>query len=101
MTPSGIRRLAALSVFFSFIPLAASGLVMLWLPRGGGGFGRGIGRTAEFLGVVRHDWGEFHEIAALAFLTAAIIHLACNWRRMKRHLGLRESGRGATERDLL
>lgn len=100
MTPLPIRRLAAVVAFFSFIPLAVSGLVLLCLPRGGGGYGRGIGRTVEFLGVVRYDWGEIHEIAAVVFLTAAVIHLACNWKAMKRHLGLGPS-RGDVARDCL
>lgn len=101
MAPTVIRRLAAVTAFLSFIPLAVSGLVMLWLPRGGGGFGRGIGRTVEFLGIVRHDWGEFHEIAAVVFLSAAVIHLACNWRMMMGHLGLRGPRRGGAARDCL
>jgi len=85
------RRLTALTVFFTFIPLAVSGLAMLLMPGGGG---RGGGRAVEFLGVSRHGWSEFHENVAVVFLIAAIIHLTCNWKAMKRHLGL-----GGPQRD--
>lgn len=104
-----IRRLTAVIAFFSFIPLAVSGLAMLLLPHGGGlgrggarGFGRGLSQTVDFLGISRSDWGEFHEIAGIVFLIAAVVHLSCNWRAMKRHLGLRGPERGsAAARDYL
>ena len=88
MNPFPIRRLTAVTTFFAFIPLAVSGLVMLLLPGGGGGRGRGFARTVEFLGIDRHGWSEFHEIVAIVFLIAAVLHLAYNWKAMKRHLGL-------------
>lgn len=84
--PHPLRRISALATFFGFIALAASGLVMLFLPGGSGQ--RGFGQAVAFLGVTRHDWKEFHEFAGIVFLVAALIHLAFNWRPMARHLGL-------------
>lgn len=100
MAANPVRRLSAVTAFFSFIPLAVSGLVMLLSPGGGGGHGRGFARSVEFLGVSRHGWGEIHEIAGIVFLIAALIHLSCNWKMMKRHLGLAER-RVSTARDYL
>lgn len=88
MTPFPIRRLTAVTTFLAFIPLAVSGLVMLLLPGGGGSHSRGFARTVEFLGISRHGWSEFHETVAIVFLIAAVLHLVCNWKAMKRHLGL-------------
>jgi len=85
MARSPIRRISALTTFFAFLALAASGLVMLILPGGGQ---RGYGRFASFLGISRYDWREFHEIAAIVFLIAVSVHLACNWRALARHFGL-------------
>lgn len=86
MARSPLRRISALATFFAFLALAASGLVMLALPGGGGQ--RGYGQFATVLGISRHDWREFHEVAAIVFLIAVSVHLACNWRAMARHLGL-------------
>jgi len=104
LTRSIIRRPSALTAFFAFIPLAASGLVMLLWPDGGRGRGfGGAGRGIEFLGLDRGDWSEFHEIAGIIFLTAALIHLACNWSAMKRHLGVgsTQKANGGAARDYL
>ncbi len=86
MARSPLRRISALTTFFGFIALATSGLVMLLTPGGGGQ--RGLGRAVSFLGITRHDWQEFHEIAGIVFLIAALIHLTFNWRALMRHLGL-------------
>lgn len=92
MARSPLRQYSAVTVFFGFLALSLSGLVMLLTPGGGGQ--RGFGRTVGFLGISRHDWQEFHEIAGIVFLIAALVHLACNWRALMRHLGLG----GATSR---
>jgi hypothetical protein len=86
MARSPLRRISALTTFFGFLALATSGAVMLLTPGGGGQ--RGFGRTVGFLGISRHDWQEFHEIAGIVFLIAALVHLAFNWRALMRHLGL-------------
>ena len=75
-----LRRVSALASFLSFIPLGLSGIVMFFWP----------GRAATtVLGLDRHGWNEIHEVAAMVFLTGALIHLVLNWRPLKRHLGLR------------
>lgn len=90
MARSPLRRISALATFFGFLTLATSGIVMLLTPGGGQ---RGFGQTAVFLGISRHDWREFHEIAAIVFMIAVAIHVACNWRALARHLGLRGPAR--------
>ena len=85
-----LRRISALASFFSFIPLGLSGTVMFFWPGHGGppGF-RDDAFATTVLGLDRHGWNEIHEVAAMVFLAGALIHLALNWRPLKRHLGLR------------
>lgn len=97
-----LRRISALASFFSFACIATSGLVMLLWP-GGGGHARGLGRAAgtavQMFGLDRHGWTEFHEMAGIVFVVAAVIHLTLNWGPMKRHLGFGRPVRA--ERDTL
>jgi|GEM_PF-1942488 len=86
MARSSFRRISAVVAFFGFLAFVPSALVMLLLPGGGGQ--RGFGQAVDFLGISRHDWREFHETAGIVFLIAALVHLACNWRVLMRHLRL-------------
>lgn len=89
-----LRQVSALVSFFSFMIVGSSGLVMLLWPGGGGGGGRGRGGTGiEVFGLDRHVWSEVHEMGAIVFLVAALIHLSLNWGPMKRHLGFGGSDR--------
>ncbi|MDX9860712.1 MAG: DUF4405 domain-containing protein [Rhodospirillales bacterium] len=96
MARSPLRRISTLATVFGFLPLVTSGIVMLLTPGGGQ---RGFGKTAVFLGISRHDWWELHEVAAIVFIIAAAIHVACNWRALVRHFGLRGPTRRSAKDD--
>ena len=84
-----LRRVSALASLFSFIPLGLSGTVMFFWPGHGGPRGELGGVATTVLGLGRNGWNEIHEVAAMVFLAGAIIHVALNWKPLKRHLGLR------------
>lgn len=70
-----LRAFTALTIFWSFIIEALSGLVLYTVPSG---------RVADwsnwtFLGFTKGDWETIHTIFAYLFLIFASIHLYHNW----------------------
>jgi hypothetical protein len=67
-----INAIVDIGCLITFIPSLITGLVLYFvLPEGGG---RG-GNWATYLGMTRHDWILFHDIASFAFAALLIIHL--------------------------
>lgn len=72
-----INALADIGCLVTFIPSLVTGLVLyLCLPSGGG---RG-GSWATWMGIARHDWVLFHDVASFAFAALLIVHLLLHWR---------------------
>ncbi len=95
-----LRRVSAIVSFFSFIVMGVSGLVMFFWPGTGHRPLPGAVQTAVF-GLDRHFWSEAHEITAIVFLVAALIHLILNWKPMSRHLGFGTAAPSPIQRDYL
>lgn len=67
-----INALVDIGCLITFIPSLLTGLVLyLYLPSGGG---RG-GSWVTWMGITRHDWVLYHDIASFAFAALLIIHL--------------------------
>ena len=74
--------------YILFIILSLLGLFetvsgfILWfaLPRGGGGWGRGLGDEAVFWSLTRHMWIGLHDWVAVALVVVVIIHLVLHWK---------------------
>ena len=78
-----INALVDIGCLIAFIPSLLTGLVLyLFLPSGEG---RG-GSWVTWMGIPRHDWILYHDIASFAFATLLIIHLLLHWRFFK-HIG--------------
>jgi len=70
--------------FVAFAVLAVTGLVeLLFLPPGTGGRGRGAEPAVVVLGAGRHEWGDIHNMAGIAFLAIVALHLVLHWRWIK------------------
>jgi len=79
------KRPVALVLLAATVVLAATG-VWLWLgypPGSGGGFGRRLSGASS----MRHTLRDIHLYASWVAMPATVLHLACNWRAMLRHLG--------------
>ncbi|WP_420792983.1 DUF4405 domain-containing protein [Oleispirillum naphthae] len=77
------KRPVALVLLAATLVLAVTG-VWLWLgypPGSGGGYGRGGASS------MRHTLRDIHLYASWAAMPATVLHIACNWRAMLRHLG--------------
>lgn len=67
-----INALIDIGCLITFIPSLITGLVLyFFLPSGGG---RG-GSWVTWMGITRHDWVLYHDIASFAFAALLIIHL--------------------------
>lgn len=77
-----VNRAINLALYLLMCWLLGTG-VLIWLRlppgSGGGGPGRHGGREApEILGLTRHEWGDLHLYAALAFVALGGLHLWLN-----------------------
>jgi hypothetical protein len=78
-----INALVDIGGLVTFIPSLATGLVLyLFLPSGEG---RG-GIWVTWMGISRHDWILYHDIASFAFTALLIAHLLLHWQYF-RHIG--------------
>jgi len=67
-----VNALVDIGMVVTFIPSLLTGLVLyFFLPSGGG---RG-GSWVTWMGITRHDWVLYHDIASFAFAVLLIIHL--------------------------
>lgn len=85
----------ALYLVLCFI-IGTGSLMWLRLPPGSGhgsGHGPGEGHAAAstVLGMTRHEWGDWHLVAGVAFLALCVAHLLLNWTWLVKIAG---SGRG-------
>ena len=72
-----INALVDIGCLLSFIPSLITGLVLyFFLPSGGG---RG-GSWVTWMGITRHDWVLWHDIASFAFAALLIIHMLLHWK---------------------
>ena len=70
------NALVDIGCLITFIPSLITGLVLyFFLPSGGG---RG-GSWVTWMGITRHDWILWHDIAGFAFATLLILHLILHW----------------------
>lgn len=85
-----LNALVDIGCLISFIPSLLSGLVLyFFLPSGGG---RGSS-WITWMGITRHDWILYHDIASFAFAALVIIHLLLHGRffvNIRKALGTRE-----------
>jgi len=88
-----VNRVLNLALYLVLCFMVGTG-VILWLrlpPGSGGGHGRGRGRggageeaAKTIAGFTRHEWGDWHLYAAVAFVVIAAAHLALNWTWMRK-----------------
>jgi hypothetical protein len=72
-----INALVDIGCVITFIPSLITGLVLyFFLPSGGG---RG-GSWVTWMGITRHDWVLYHDIASFAFAALLIIHMLLHWK---------------------
>lgn len=72
-----LNALVDIGCVVTFIPSLLTGLVLyVFLPSGGG---RGSS-WSTWLGITRHDWVLWHDIASFAFAALLIIHLLLHWK---------------------
>ena len=80
---SGMRRYASLFLLWSFVVLAATGLVLYVMPHGRVAYWTGW----RFLGLDKDQWTALHLTFAVVMLVAGGIHLYLNWAAVLRYLG--------------
>lgn len=67
-----LNALVDIGCLITFIPSVLTGLILyFFLPSGGG---RG-GSWITWMGITRHDWVLYHDIASFAFAGLLIVHL--------------------------
>lgn len=67
-----LNALVDVGCLITFIPSLITGLVLyFFLPSGGG---RG-GSWVTWMGITRHDWVLYHDVASFAFAALLIVHL--------------------------
>lgn len=72
-----INALVDIGCLGTFIPSLFTGFVLyFYLPSGGG---RG-GSWVTWMGITRHDWVLYHDIASFAFAILLVVHLLLHWR---------------------
>jgi len=65
-----LNTIIDLGSLIAFVPTLVTGLILyLYLPSGAGRGG------ASWMGISRHDWVLYHDIASFAFAALIIIHL--------------------------
>jgi len=81
-----INTLVDIACLVTFIPSLFTGLVLyLFLPSSEG---RG-GSWVTWMGITRHDWVLYHDVASFAFAALLILHLLLHWkffRHIRRNL---------------
>lgn len=72
-----INALVDIGCLITFIPSLLTGLVLyFFLPSG---TGRG-GNWVTWMGITRHDWVLYHDIASFGFALLLVVHLLLHWR---------------------
>jgi len=67
-----VNALVDIGCLITFVPMLITGLVLyFFLPSGGG---RG-GSWVTWMGITRHDWILWHDIAGFVFAALLILHL--------------------------
>lgn len=75
-----VNAIVDIGCIITFLPSLVTGLVLyLFLPSGGG---RGSS-WSTWMGITRHDWILWHDIASFAFAGLIIIHLLLHWKFFK------------------
>lgn len=75
-----LMRASNLALYLIFCGLAGTGLLMKYrLPPGSRG-----GHGLSALGMTRHEWGDIHLWLAWAVLAITLLHMALNWRWLKK-----------------
>ncbi|MFA6362681.1 DUF4405 domain-containing protein [Methanoregula sp.] len=69
-----VNALVDLGCLVTLIPTLITGLVLyVYLPSGSGKGG------TSWMGITRHDWVLYHDIAGFAFAALIILHLILHW----------------------
>ena len=72
-----LNALVDIGCLITFIPSLLTGLVLyFFLPSG---TGRG-GNWVIWMGITRHDWVLYHDIASFGFALLLVVHLLLHWR---------------------
>jgi hypothetical protein len=75
-----VNALVDIGALVTFIPTLLTGLVLyFFLPSGGG---RGSS-WSTWMGITRHDWVLWHDIASFAFAALLVVHLILHWKFYK------------------
>ena len=67
-----INALVDIGCLVTFVPSLLTGLVLYFFLPSGGGKG---GSWVTWMGITRHDWVLYHDIASFAFAALLILHL--------------------------
>jgi hypothetical protein len=83
------RAIVSMFVFFSFILLPLSGVPLHFA------------RTAAAPGKLEHFLMSVHNMSALIFLAAAVVHLCLNWNAFAKYIVQKTSGYARFRREML
>jgi len=84
-----LNTLIDLGSLITFVPTLVTGLVLyLYLPSGTGRGG------ASWMGISRHDWVLYHDIAGFAFAALIVVHLLLHWSLFRTLIRGRKSQEG-------
>jgi len=76
-----VNAIVDIGCIITFLPSLLTGLVLyLFLPSGGG---RGSS-WSTWMGITRHDWILWHDVASFALAVLIIIHLLLHWNFFQR-----------------
>jgi hypothetical protein len=73
------RALTSMFMFFSFILLPLSGILLH------------LSRASGEVGVFEHFWMSVHNMSAFIFLITVVIHLSLNWNAMMKYIAAKTS----------
>ena len=76
--PINARRSAVLTLLIVFAVMTVTGVVMFFWP----------GRDAHVLALGRQVWENIHMAGGVAFMASGALHMALNWKALKRHVNL-------------
>ena len=78
-----INALVDIGCLVTFSPSLLTGLVLYFFLPSGGGKG---GSWVTWMGITRHDWVLYHDIASFTFAALLVVHLLLHW-KFFRNLG--------------
>ena len=75
-----VNALVDIGALVTFVPTLITGLVLYFFLPSGGGRGNS---WSTWMGITRHDWVLWHDIASFAFAALLVVHLILHWKFYK------------------